>query len=98
MISEIMVASDDGRFPQWIEISNVSAATVSLSGWSLEIENDSADPDVVGESIEIDLGDVEIGADQVALVVSKANPHVTPVLVLAMVIYAQIASSMSRVM
>ena len=73
MISEIMVASDDGRFPQWIEISNVSAATVSLSGWSLEIENDSADPDVVGESIEIDLGDVEIGADQVALVVSKES-------------------------
>ena len=73
MISEIMVASDDGRFPQWIEISNVSAATVSLSGWSLEIENDSADPDVVGDSIEIDLGDVEIGADQVALVVSKES-------------------------
>ena len=73
MISEIMVASDDGRFPQWIEISNVSAATVSLSGWSLEIENDSADADVVGESIEIDLGDVEIGADQVALVVSKES-------------------------
>ena len=75
MISEIMVASDDGRFPQWIEISNVSAATVSLSGWSLEIENDSADADVVGagDSIEIDLGDVEIGADQVALVVSKES-------------------------
>ena len=73
MISEIMVASNDGRLPQWIEISNVSAAAVSLSGWSLEIENDSADTDVVGESIEIDLGDVEIGADQVALVVSKES-------------------------
>ena len=35
MISEIMVASDDGRLPQWIEIANVSAATVSISGWSL---------------------------------------------------------------
>ena len=71
MISEIMVASNDGRLPQWIEIANVSGAAVSLSGWSLEIENDSDDADVVGESIEIDLGDVEIGADQVALVVSK---------------------------
>ena len=73
MISEIMVASNDGRLPQWIEIANVSAAAVSLSGWSLEIENDAADPDVVGAgaSIGIDLGDVEIGADQVALVVSK---------------------------
>ena len=71
MISEIMVASDDGRLPQWIELSNVSAATVSLTGWSLEVENDAADDDVVGVSIELDLGDVEIGADQVALVVSK---------------------------
>ena len=71
MISEIMVASDDGRLPQWIELSNVSAAAVSLTGWSLEVENDAADDDVVGVSIELDLGDVEIGADQVALVVSK---------------------------
>ena len=73
MITEIMVASNDGRLPQWIEIANDSAAAVSLSGWSLEIENDSADADVVGESIELDLGDVEIGADQVALVVSKSG-------------------------
>ena len=73
MITEIMVASNDGRLPQWIELSNVSATAVSLSGWSLEIDNDSADADVVGESIEIDLGDVEIGADQVALVVSKES-------------------------
>ena len=73
MISEIMVASNDGRLPQWIEIANVSATAVSVSGWSLEVENDSADPDVVGEgdTIVIDLGDVEIGADQVALVVTK---------------------------
>ena len=71
MISEIMVASDDGRLPQWIELSNVSAAAVSLTGWSLEVENDADDDDVVGVSIELDLGDVEIGADQVALVVSK---------------------------
>ena len=97
MITEIMVASNDGRLPQWIELSNVSAAAVSLSGWSLEIENDSADADVVGESIEIDLGDVEIGADQVALVVSK-DRDVTLVSAMAMVIYAQIASSMSRAM
>ena len=73
MISEIMVASDNGRLPQWIEISNVSAATVSVSGWVLEVDNDSDDADVVGGSISIDLGDVEIGADQVALVVSKES-------------------------
>ena len=65
MISEIMVASDNGRLPQWIEIANVSATAVSLTGWSLEIDNDSADADVVGagDTIVIDLGDVEIGAD-----------------------------------
>ena len=71
MISEIMVASNDGRLPQWIEIANVSGAAVSISGWSLAVDNDSDDADVVGGSIEIDLGDVEIGANQVALVVSK---------------------------
>ena len=73
MISEIMVASNDGRLPQWIEIANVSDAAVSVSGWSLEVDNDSADPNVVGagDTIVIDLGDVEIGADQVALVVTK---------------------------
>ena len=73
MITEIMVASNDGRLPQWIEIANVSATAVSVSGWSLAVDNDSADADVVGASIDLDLGDVEIGADQVALVVSKES-------------------------
>ena len=73
MISEIMVASNDGRLPQWIELANVSGAAVSLSGWSLVVDNDSTDADVVGASVDIDLGDVEIGADQVALVISKES-------------------------
>ena len=73
MISEIMVASNDGRLPQWIEIANVSATAVSLSGWSLAVDNDSADADVVGPAIDLDLGDVEIGADQVALVITKES-------------------------
>ena len=75
MISEIMVASNSGRLPQWIELANVSGAAVSLSGWSLVIDNDAADADVVGagDSIVIDLGAVEIGADQVALVISKES-------------------------
>ena len=75
MITEIMVASDDGRLPQWIEIANVSGAAVSISGWSLAVDNDSDDADVVGAAIDLDLGDVEIGADQVALVVSKESPR-----------------------
>ena len=32
MITEIMVASDGGRLPQWIELANVSSAEVSLAG------------------------------------------------------------------
>ena len=73
MISEVMIASNDGRLPQWIELANVSGAAVSLSGWSVAIENDATDDAVAGESFEIDLGDMEIGADQVALVVSKTG-------------------------
>ena len=73
MITEVMVASNNGRLPQWIELANVSGAEVSLTGWSLIIDNDPADADVVGASIEIDLGDTEIGKDQVALVVSKSS-------------------------
>ena len=73
MISEVMIASNEGRLPQWIELANVSGAAVSLSGWKIAIENDAADDDVAGESFEIDLGDMEIGADQVALVVSKTG-------------------------
>lgn len=71
MISEVMVASNGGRLPQWVELANVSGAAVSLSGWSLVVENDAADADVVGGIVEIDLGDTEIGEDQVALVVTK---------------------------
>ena len=44
---------------------------VSLSGWSLTVENDTTDDSVIGNSFEFDLGDVEIAADQVVLVVSK---------------------------
>ena len=73
MISEVMIASNEGRLPQWIELANVSGAAVSLSGWSIAIENDATDDAVAGESFEIDLGDMEIGADQVALVVSKTG-------------------------
>ena len=63
-----MVASRSGS-----NLQTFSGAAVSLSGWSLAIDNDAADADVVGESIELDLGAVEIGADQVALVISKES-------------------------
>ena len=94
MISEVMIASNDGRLPQWIELANVSGAAVSLSGWSVAIENDAADDDVAGESFEIDLGDMEIGADQVALVVSKTGRNSG--VGMAQVTCAQIVSSMCK--
>ena len=42
-----------------------------MTGWSLIVENDAADTDVIGAVVDIDLGDTEIGEDQVALVVTK---------------------------
>ena len=39
-ISEMMIASNDGELPQWIELYNRSATdTVNLKGWTLEIQN-----------------------------------------------------------
>ena len=54
-ITEIMVDTGNDRFPQWIELNNVSGAAVSLAGWSVMIENDPADADVIGGDIEIQL-------------------------------------------
>ena len=50
-ISEIMFAGD-GTLPQWIEIANGSKSEeVNLSGWTLTVENATADADVsVGAS------------------------------------------------
>ena len=73
MITEIMVASNDGRLPQWIELANVSGAAVSLNGWSIDIDNDPADDDVVNEAVNVELGDVTVGADQTVLVVTKST-------------------------
>ena len=45
-ISEIMFAGG-GRLPQWIEIANGSKSEeVNLSGWTLTVENATADADV----------------------------------------------------
>ena len=73
MISEIMVASNDGRLPQWIELANVSGMEVSLMGWSIDIDNDATDADVVAESANVTLGDVTVDKDQVVLVITKTG-------------------------
>ena len=55
MITEIMVDTSNGRLPQWIELTNVSGAEVSLAGWSVQVNNSDADADAVGDSVSIDL-------------------------------------------
>ena len=54
-ITEIMVDTGSGRLPQWIELTNVSGAEVSLAGWSLMITNAEADADAIGETVSINL-------------------------------------------
>ena len=61
-ITEIMVDTGGGKFPQWIELTNLSSAAVRLSGWSAVIDN-AADADVHGGGapITVSLGDAELG-------------------------------------
>ena len=49
VVSELMLTTDDGRFPQWVELHNTSMNTVDLhadtdgngsrQGWSIKVEN-----------------------------------------------------------
>ena len=65
MISEIMVDTGGGRLPQWIELTNVSGAEVSVAGWSVQITNDAADDEVIGGSVGIDLsGTLGVGGGE----------------------------------
>ena len=47
MITEIMVATNSGRLPQWIELTYVGTGEVSLDGWKMVINN-AIDADVIG--------------------------------------------------
>ena len=65
MITEIMVDTGDGRLPQWIELTNVSGAEVSLAGWSLMVTNSEADADVIGATVSINLmGTLGVGGGE----------------------------------
>ena len=46
-ITEIMVDTDNGRLPQWIELTHVGTGEVSLAGWEMVIDN-AIDADVIG--------------------------------------------------
>ena len=47
VITEIMVDTDSGRLPQWIELTHVGTAEVSLDGWEMVVDN-AIDADVIG--------------------------------------------------
>ena len=82
-ITEIMVDTGDGRFPQWIELTSVATGEVSLEGWEMVIDN-AIDADVLGggNAITVSLSDItqlkvsahegNTGRGQSALVVAWA--------------------------
>ncbi|MYC75178.1 hypothetical protein F4X10_05310 [Candidatus Poribacteria bacterium] len=61
MISEIMVDTDNGRLPQWIELTYSGMAKASLEGWSIVIDN-AIDAGVLGggNAITVSLGDAMV--------------------------------------
>ena len=86
-ITEIMVDTDSGRLPQWIELTSSATGEVSLNGWELRIDN-AVDADVLGGGniITIDLSSVtldvsahpgNLGKGQSALVVAWAARDVS---------------------
>jgi len=87
MITEIMVDTDSGRLPQWIELTSSATGEVSLDGWELRIDNaDDANVLGGGNIITIDLSGVTLdvsahtgnmGKGQSALVVAWAARDVS---------------------
>ena len=86
-ITEIMVDTDSGRLPQWIELTSSATGEVSLDGWELRIDN-AIDADVLGGGniITVDLSGVvldvsahtgNMGKGQSALVVAWAARDVS---------------------
>ena len=87
MITEIMVNTNSGRLPQWIELTSVATGEVSLEGWEMVIDN-AIDADVLGggNAITVSLSGVTLdvsahtgnmGKGQSALVVAWAAPRMS---------------------
>ena len=69
-ISEIMIASNKGSMPQWIELHNRSNThAVNLKGWTLEIQNRRTKD--FNLNVELTLGRGSIGPQETLLIVSK---------------------------
>ena len=85
MITEIMVDTDSGRLPQWIELTHVGTGEVSLEGWKMVIDN-AIDSDVIGggNAITVNLSGATLdvssytgntGKGQSVLAVAWAGPQ-----------------------
>ncbi len=70
-VSEIMVASNGGSLPQWIELHNYSDTQVDLTAWNLFIENYNS-RDYIGElNLVLSLNGYSIKPGGTLLIVSK---------------------------
>ena len=81
-ISEIMVVSDGGRYPQWIELRNSSATRgVKLDAWRLRIENESRDDVDSRQNVTIDLPNDNyiIGPNQTILIATRRGSAPQPI-------------------
>ncbi len=78
-ISEIMVVSDNGRYPQWIELRNSSDTRgVNLNAWRLKIENEGTDVDS-RQNVTINLPNgYIIGPNQTLLIATRRGSAPQP--------------------
>ncbi len=78
-ISEIMVVSDNGRYPQWIELRNSSPSQgINLNDWHLRIENVGTDVDS-RQNVTINLpDDYIIGPNQTILIATRRGSAPQP--------------------
>ncbi len=78
-ISEIMVVSDNGRYPQWIELRNSSPSQgVKLDAWHLKIKNVGTDVDS-RQNVTINLPNgYIIGPNQTILIATRRGSAPEP--------------------
>ena len=71
-ISEIMVASNKNRLPQWIELHNRSNThAVNLKGWNLEIQNYRSENFNGHQNVTLTLKEKTIKPQETLLILSK---------------------------
>ena len=86
-ITEIMVNTGNGRYPQWIELTSMATGEVSLEGWEMVIDN-AIDTDVLGGgnaitvglsgvTLDVSMHEGNLGQGQSALVVAWAAPRMS---------------------